>query len=293
MKNDYRDILDKCNITPSKVTIRNNTRIYDDRIVIKSRINKDIIKTYDYLKSRAFDYFPYPIFVDDGYEVYPYINSVNEPIEQRAQDLMHVVSLLHSKTTFYKEIDIDRIKGIYEETLNRVNDLNEYYNNVIDNIEKEIYMSPSAYLIARNINIIFDSIYYAKDNIEKWYKLEENNTNMRVVNIHGNINLEHYIKGDRPYLISFNKSRIDSPIYDLLIFYKNHYLNIDFNDLFKYYEKNYPLKEEERILLFTYMAIPPIIKWEDNEYKMCIKINKIIDYLYKTSNLIMNYHKKK
>lgn len=293
MKNDYRDILDKCSITPSKVTIKNNARIFDDRIVIKSRVNKDIIKTYDYLKSRAFDYFPYPIFINDDYEVYPYVNDMNEPIEQRAQDLMHVVSLLHSKTTFYKEIDIDRIKGIYEETLNRVNDLNEYYNNVIDNIEKEIYMSPSAYLIARNINIIFDSIYYAKENIEKWYKLEENNTNMRVVNIHGNINLEHYIKGDRPYLISFNKSRIDSPIYDLLIFYKNHYLNIDFNDLFKFYEKNYPLKEDERILLFTYMAIPPKIKWEDNEYKMCIKINKIIDYLYKTSNLIMNYHNKK
>ena len=55
--------------------------------------------------------------------------------------------------------------------------------------------------------------------------------------------------------------------------------------------KNYPLKEEERILLFTYMAIPPKIEIEDSEYKMCIKINKIIDYLYKTSNLIMNYQK--
>ena len=227
MKNDYRDILNKYNIAPSKVTIKNNTRIYDDRIVIKPRVNRDTIKTYDYLKSRAFDYFSYPTYIDDDYEVYPYVNNVDEPIEQRAQDLMHIVSLLHSKTTFYKEIDIDKIKGIYEDTLNKINDLNVYYNNVIENIEKEVYMSPSSYLIARNINIIFNSIYYAKENIEKWYKLEENNTNMRVVNIHGNINLEHYIKSDKPYLISFNKSRIDSPIYDLLIFYKNHYLNID------------------------------------------------------------------
>ena len=34
------------------------------------------------------------------------------------------------------------------------------------------------------------------------------------------------------------------------------------------------------------MAIPPKIEIDNNEYKMCIKINKIIDYLYKTSNYI-------
>ena len=153
-------------------------------------------------------------------------------------------------------------------------------------------MSPSSYLIARNINIIFDSIYFAKDNIESWYKKIENNKNERVVNIHNNINLDHYRKSDKPYLISWNKSTINSPIYDLLSFYQNHYLELDFDDLFHYYENNYPLKEEERILLFTYMAIPPKIEIENNEYNMCIKINKIIDYLYKTSNLIMNYQKK-
>ena len=56
------------------------------------------------------------------------------------------------------------------------------------------------------------------------------------------------------------------------------------------FTSNYPLKEEERLLLFAYMAIPPKIEMQNSEYKMCIKINKIMDYLYKTSNLIMNYH---
>ena len=39
------------------------------------------------------------------------------------------------------------------------------------------------------------------------------------------------------------------------------------------------------------MAMPSKIEVENDEYKMCIKINKLMDYLYKTSNLIMNYHK--
>lgn len=291
MKNDLRSIIKKYNINPSIVTIRGNTKILDNKIVIKPRVNYDIINNYNYLKSRAFDYFPYPIEISSDYEVYPYIDNNDEPIEQRAQDLMYLISLLHSKTTFYKEIDTNRIKEIYESIIDKSNYLENYYNNLIEGIEREVYMSPSSYLIARNINIIFGSIYYVKENINKWYKLVENNKNIRNVFIHGNINLDHYRKDDKPYLISFNKSRIDSPIYDLLSFYKNHYLNIPFPDLFKYYESKYPLKEEERLLLFTYMAIPPVIEIDDNEYKMCIKINKIIDYLYKTSNLIMNYQK--
>ncbi len=291
MKNDLREVLDKYNINSSKITIRGNTRIIDDRLVFKPRVNNDILKTYDYLKSRAFDYFPYPIEINKSFEIYPFIEDIHEPVEQKALDLMYLISLLHSKTTFYKEIDIDRIKEIYESMIEKTNYLDNYYNNIIDNIEREVYMSPSSYLIARNINIIFSSIYYVKDSIEKWYKLVQDNKNMRNVFIHGNINLNHYLKSDKPYLISFNKSRIDSPIFDLLSFYKSHYLNIDFNDLFKYYEIKYPLKEEERLLLFCYMAIPPVIEDSGNEYNMCIKINKIIDYLYKTSNLIMNYQK--
>ena len=145
--------------------------------------------------------------------------------------------------------------------------------------------------ILRNINIVFESIYFSKKNIETWYKKIENNKNEREVNIHNNITLDHYIKNEKPYLISWDRSTIDSPIYDLLSFYKNHYLELDFDDLFNYYESNYPLKEEEKILLFTYMAMPSKIEVENDEYKMCIKINKLMDYLYKTSNLIMNYHK--
>ncbi len=293
MNNEVRTLAVKYKISPKRVTIKSGAKIIDNQIVVKKKKNNSLDKTYRYLKSRSFDYFPDIIDASDEYIVYPYIEDCEEPVEQKAIDLVHLLSLLHSKTTFYREIDIDRIKEIYEEIVGKLEYLNNYYNDLITVIEKEVYMSPSSYLIARNINIIFGSIYFARDNIKTWYKKQENNKNERVVNIHNNINLDHYIKNEKPYLISWDKSRIDSPIYDLLSFYKNHYLELDFDDLFHYYESNYPLKEEERILLFTYMAIPPKIEIEDNEYKMCIKINKIIDYLYKTSNLIMNYQERK
>lgn len=291
MNNDLRGKISKYKLPGEVFTIKSGARIIDNKIVIKNKVNDSIDRTYDYLKSRAFDYFPSLLESSDGYEVYPYIEDIYEPREQKAMDMMHLLSLLHSKTTFYREVDIDKNKEIYENIINNINYLNDYYNELISLIEKEVYMSPSSYLIARNINIIFSSIYYVRDNIEKWYKKIENNKNERVSYIHNNINLDHYIKRDKPYLISWNKSRIDNPIYDLLSFYKNHYLEFDFDDLFHYYESNYPLKEDERLLLFTYMAIPPVMDKSGSEYDMCIKINKTIDYLYKTSNLIMNYQK--
>lgn len=291
MNNDIRGEISKYNLPINKFTIKSGARIIDNKIVIKDRKNYDIDRIYNYLNSRAFDYFPYPIDYSDKYEVYSYIDDVYEPREQKAMDMIHLLSLLHSKTTFYREVDIDKNKEIYENIVNKIDYLNDYYNNLISYIEKEVYMSPSSYLIARNINIIFSSIYYVKDNVDKWYKMIENNKNERVSYIHNNINLEHYLKNDKPYLISWNKSKIDNPIYDLLSFYKNHYLEFDFSDLFHYYESNYPLKNDERLLLFIYMAIPMEIEFGSSEYKMCIKINKMIEYLYKTSDLIMNYQK--
>lgn len=292
MNNNLREILAKYDVPINKITILSNAKIVDNKVVVKERKNDDIDKTYSYLKSRSFDYFPEPIAMLDKYELYPYIDSGYEPKEQKAMDLMYLLSLLHSKTTFYREVDIDRNKEIYENFVNDLDYLNNYYSDLITSIEKEVYMAPSSYLIARNINIIFESIYYSRNMIESWYKKIENNKNERVVNIHNNITLDHYIKSEKPYLISWNKSRIDSPIYDLLSFYKNHYLELDFDDLFNYYESSYPLKEEEKLLLFSYMSIPDKIELENDEYRMCIKINKMIDYLYKTSNLIMNYQKK-
>lgn len=290
MNNYVRKIASEYNIPINKITIKNNTRIIDDKIVLKKKKNNDLNNVYKYLKSRSFDYFPEPITIDNLYEVYPFLEDTYEPSEQKATDIMHLLGLLHSKTTFYREIDIDKNKEIYENISDELEYLNNFYNDLITMIEKEVYMLPSGYLIARNINIIFGSIYYAKHNLEEWYKKIDNNKNERVVNVHNNISLDHYIKNEKPYLISWNKSRIDSPIYDLLSFYKNHYLDFDFDDLFHLYEKSYPLKEDERLLLFTYMAIPYKIEIISDEYEMCIKINKMIEYLYKTSNLIMNYH---
>jgi len=189
----------------------------------------------------------------------------------------------------YKEIDLDNYKYIYEEINNQIEDIYNYYNTVMDNIESTIYMSPSNYLISRNISFIYSAIRYAKRSIDYWYKLIENKRKVRVVVIHNNLSLEHYLKEDKPYLISWEKSKIDMPIYDLISLYNNHYLDFDFTDLLKVYLSKYPLTEEEITLFLTIISIPKKIEYNNSEYKTVINIRRQLDYIYKTSELVKKY----
>ena len=196
---------------------------------------------------------------------------------------------MHSKTTFYKEVDIDYYKELYEKINNEIDDTYNYYNEVMDNIESIIYMSPSNYLIARNISMIYKNLSYAKNMIDKWYKQVENERKVRVVLIHNNLKLEHYLKADKSYLISWDNSKIDMPIFDLVSLYKNNYLDFEFVDLLNIYLKKYPLTSEEMYLFLAIIAIPSKIIKEDSEYKTVTSIRRIIDYVYKTNKILEKY----
>jgi thiamine kinase-like enzyme len=141
----------------------------------------------------------------------------------------------------YKEIDIDYYKYIYENTIKQIEEIYNYYNIVMDNIELEVYMSPADYLICRNISYIYSAIDYAKKNIEYWYQIIENKRKIRVVTNHNKLSLDHYLKSDKPYLISWESSNIDMPIYDLISLYTNNYLDFDFTELLDIYLSKYPL----------------------------------------------------
>lgn len=286
----FRIIKDK----PKKITIKNNVEIIDtdnNTYVIKKKTNKNLDYIYDYLHSRSFDYFPKRLIKDDEYDIYEYVEDVKLPNEQKILDLVNLLTLLHSKTTFYKEIDIDIYKNIYEDVVGRIEYLNNYYNNLMDIIETNIYMSPSEYLIARNISLIYNSLNYARYQIDKWYDLIKDKRKIRLVNIHNNLSIDHYIKKDKPYFISWDKSKIDMPIYDILSLYKNHFLDFEFMDILKFYESKYPLLMEERILLFILMALPSEIDISSSEYNTCIKVRNLLDYLAKTEYLTTEYGK--
>ena len=286
--NNLRDIIKRYSITPDRYTIKKNATIIssnDGHFVFKKRKNNND-NLFKYLRSRSFSYFPNLIDQDEYYDIYEYVEDIDTPREQKALDLMHLLSMLHYKTTYYRNIDIDENKALYESIIKEIDNIYKYYEDLIEEIEESIYMSPSNYLIARNINKIFSSLYYARNELDKWYELVKDKQKKRVVTTHNNLDIDHLIKNDNYYLISWDNSKIDMPIYDLLFFYKKYALEFNFEELFYIYENKYKILEEERLLLFILMSIPNIINYKDKEIDTCVEVRNNLDYIYKTEMLI-------
>ena len=267
--------------------ITTNTKKY----VIKNNTRKSDF--YDYLLTRNFNNFPTVYTkVGDEIELMDYIEDNDIPTEQRLEDIIYLTSILHVSTTFDKAIDVDNIKEIYESLIDKQNSLMKYYLDIQNAIEEEVYTSPSNYLLIRNISLIYLCLNKSKEYLEKWYREIEKNKSIRYVYIHGNLRESHLIENNNLYLISWDKSRIDFPVFDLENFYRNSYANISLDDMLGIYEVKYPLKKEEKYLLFSLLLIPKKIDFKLLEYPKIKEVSNVVLYLESVLKNLENYSKK-
>ncbi len=286
--NNLEAIRDK--YKPYRLTKKKNITILESTsgtYVVKEKNNDNIKKAYNYLISRNFDYFPELKEANrSDYNIFEYIDGVSMPREQKAIDMIDLVALLHNKTTYFKEITEDKYKEIYENLENNINYELNYYDNMYNMLIEEVYPSPSHYLMLRNIYKIFEALDYCKNELDEWYAKIKEDLKIRVSFIHNNLELDHFIKNNKPYLVSWEKSKIDTPILDLLTFYQKEYMNLNFEVILKRYMHNYPLSNEELKLFFIVISIPPIINLEGEERHVTQEARKRLDYIFKTENLV-------
>lgn len=296
MMRKFNDLFKKYSIIPTRYEFYKNVTIVDTdtrKYVIKEKNREDKSQIFSYLNSRSFDYYP-KILSDksDEYEITEYVEQVDMPDEQKMLDMIDLVALLHSKTTHYEEVDEEEYKEIYEDINNNIAYLYSYYMDFLSIAENSIYMSPSQYMLALNISKILGSLNFCKDEIDKWYKMVKEKRKQRLVVLHNNLDLTHFIKNKSSYLISWDKSKIDIPIFDLYKLYKRHSLKYDFSEIFKRYEHSYPLLEEEKKLFFILISLPDKLEYNASEYQMCCEISNIIENLVRTENFISPYYSK-
>ncbi len=287
LKNTYK---------PYRYTKKKNVTIIDSTsgsYVIKEKKGSKVADVYNYLISRNFDYFPKLEGENrDDVNVFEYIDEVKEPKEQKASDLIELVALLHNKTTYYKEITEDKYKEIYDNLKNNITYSKNEYDNLYNIMIEEIYPSPSHYLLLRNIYKIFSALDFCEESLDEWYDNTKNDLKERVSLVHNNLETDHFIKKDKSYLISWEKSKIDSPILDLITFYQKEYLSLDFETLLKKYLKNYPLKDNELNLFLIVISIPPVITFTQNEMFSTKEIRQKLDYIFKTESLVASLKSK-
>lgn len=287
------DILKKV-YKPLRVTIKKNTTILETmegKFLIKEKGNTNLKETFAYLKSRNFDNFA--DLIDDTRDelnVFEYVEDVKTPIEQKANDMVDIVSSLHNKSTYYKPVSEDKYKEIYENINNNILYLKDYYVKLFNNIDEEIYMSPSHYLLIRNSSKIIASLDFSKSELDKWYEEAKTKNKERVALIHNNLSTDHYLRNKKGYLVSWEKAKVDTPVLDLVTFYKNEYFNIDFESILEKYLQKNPLSEDEKKLFFILISILDEVNLSDNEFESVKNVRQLLDYLFITENLVRPYY---
>lgn len=291
---NVRHILEKYQLHPTRYQMKGKVTFVDtDRgSYAMKEMEHDQEEIWNYLRSRNFLYYPEIIRYENRILVTKLEQDIAMPKEQKAEDLIDLMALLHQKTTHYKEVDISDYKELYEDISNNIFYLKTYYDDMMTIIESHIIMSPSEYLLARNITLVYSALNFSKEALEKWYEMIKDKRKQRMVVLHNHLELSHFIRNQNAYLTSWDKAKFGIPIFDFYKFYKKHCLEFEFDELFKRYERSYPLLEEERLLLFILLALPSKIEWNDSEYAMCQKISNMIDEMIKTEKLISPYNTK-
>ena len=278
---------------PYRYTIQGHVTVLEStsgKFVVKPK-EKDLKSIYQYLRSRNFSSFP-PLVDDsrDGVHVFSYVEDTLMPKEQKAQDLMDVVASLHQKTTFFKNVSQDTYQEIYENIESNVLYLRQYYDGLFEECFREVYPSPSHYLFLRNFSKILSCLEFTKRELDDWFELVKKNGKQRVSFIHNNLSLDHYLKSDQDYLISWEKSKIDSPVLDLVHFYQKEYFDVEFQTLFQKYQEKFSWNSEEKKLFFILISLPKKMDFSGSEFQNCKNVRDSLDYLFKTESLVRPYY---
>ena len=247
-------------------------------IIKKEKINNKIL---DYLKNRSCHCYLETIDHRSDYNLYPYIEEINIPNEQKMNDLIKFIAFIHRKTSYEKQVDQSEYKQIYEDLKNNVLYLKEYYNDLITIIDTKVYYRPDEYLLARNISIINNCLDNCEKAIDEWYNIIKDLNKKRVCVVHNNLSLDNFIESESKYLISWDKSKIDIPIFDLYKLYCLYHNEYNFQSLINLYEKDCILSSSEKELLQVLMSMPNKILLSDDIYNNCIIIKNEVKRLIK------------
>lgn len=273
----------------NKIVIKGKAKILesdDERIVVRKK-SKDLSSLFEYLSSRGYNNFPKVIFEDKDEIRFKYYDAVL-PFNEESfnnEDFIRAVADLHYKTTYFKNVSKKKYKEIYNNLIDNVDYLKDYYNQLIKEIDGEEYMSPSSYLLARNFSIINSNLIYIEKELNQWYKLVSEKTKERVVLVHNNLRLDNFIKGDN-ILISWDNYLVDTPILDIYKLYKNDYKRLDFTSLLRVYNETFELTNEEIKLFYIMVSMPKKLEFIGPEYSKVMEVNDMLDYIFRTNELI-------
>ena len=140
---------------------------------------------------------------------------------------------------------------------------NEFLIGFIESCERREYLSPFELLFSLSYHDISQALQFSIKRFKTWYEKTAEIDKARTVIIHGKVSTEHFLYDDRGqgYFSNFEKSKLGSPLHDLLPFLSRTLKTYpkrseECIEWIYTYLKYFPFKEDELLLFQSYFAHP-------------------------------------
>ncbi|MFD2446240.1 spore coat protein YsxE [Bacillus sp. CGMCC 1.16607] len=276
----------------------------------------DFIKHVQYLFQKGFNRIVpiYPsldgryaiLYENTLYYLMPWlINDEKEDRDKRPQLMFRELARMHSLSQKELVVNKEERTEHYEKTKQQWEKDIELMEGFIETCEKKMYMSPFELQFCLYFHEIRLAQRYALTRFEEWYEATKDNEKARSVINHGKVSTEHFLFDEKGYgyFSNFEDSGLGSPIHDVLpVLYRSLKGQLRKFDealtwLYDGYFKYFPLKEEEKLLFYSYVSYPnPIIRItkeylqaneKRNELKFSQKLLKRYWQLKNTEYIVM------
>lgn len=262
--------------------------VSDNKKYLLKNKNYKLENIEKYLSSIEYNYFvPIINSYNDDIYIYPYYDELDIDVIEKYESIINALSILHIKSADCVTYSKSDMKIIYENILNKIDGVMNYYNDLQDFIEELSFPKPALYLLINNISTIYKLLDCAKDNLYNWYKEEEFKTITSL--LINDLNIDNFVFGEKNYFINFDDLYRDIFLYDLVNFYRSNFRFESIWIIIDKYMKRLGIRDYEKYLFFSLISIPETIEFKNNNIVDLINIRNIIDY----SNMTLEYILKK
>ncbi|KWW15914.1 MULTISPECIES: spore coat protein YsxE [Peribacillus] len=198
------------------------------------------------------------------YYLMPWLNNEGDgERDEKHKQMFRELARMHTLTVKETQVDIEEREAHYERTLEAWNNEKDFMDEYIVSCEKKWYMSPFEMSVCTFFTDISQALKYSIKKFETWYEKTKESEKVRTVVTHGKISLKHFVYDERGYgyFINFENSNTAPPHFDLLPFLVKSARTYpiqsdDCVDWLYNYMRYFPLKEEELLLMQSYLAFP-------------------------------------
>lgn len=207
----------------------------------------------------------YAVYERSGlYYLMPWLpNEEKENRDERPVQMFRELARMHTLSGREVEISQESREEHYENMIKQWEKDEEFIDGFIEACENEVYMSPFQLTFCLYYHSIRQAMGFAKQKLESWREKTKDQKKARMVQLHGYLSTEHFLYDEKGYgyFTNFEKSRLGSPIQDLLPYLSRHLKtrpkrSEEAVDWVSMYLNYFPLKEDERLLFLSYFAYP-------------------------------------